>query len=656
MPFTPYLNTEEIESALEVMSHDHPDLAQLITLPNTTYEGRTCHAIRLSAGATPKRTGVLFIGGVHAREWGSSDILISFMENLVFAYTHNTGLTFEGKSYTATEIQRIMQTVDIYIFPNVNPDGKTYSQSGHDWRKNRRPLGSDIGIDVNRNYDFLWDANQYFDPSMYFGYLYSPSSQTYHGPTPFSEAESRNVRWLIDTCPNIAFFVDFHSYGQKIMYNWSHDEIQTSEMEQNFANAAYNGHRGIPGDDYSEFMFAFDRQKILAAASRMQNAIFAVRGKSYSAGQIFDQVGVSAGDSAGYTFGRHFLDPTKRKIYSFGIEWGNTFIPEPTEMEHIINDIGAALTEFCLFTAEPNLLIRDNLEDTGKEPSTGSFSASPDIIVKNNPVANPNLAFGNINSDPGSDPVEIGNTNYLYVRVHNTGGQAADATVRLYYAPLTTSVLPAAWVFIGETLVINIPAGGFKVSNAILWSNVPDPGTAGHFCLIAVCGNAYDPFPDTAMIDSTMDFIKFMQSSNNIAYRNILHKNTVPDNWLEIPFIMHSFPKLKEGYDLLIDGSKLPAGSEIQIRIGKTILKPEEVHLEKIIRSKLTEREEIFKLDGNTLGLIRNIRLSTSRATRLVLAVKLSSKAEKKKEYPVAIVQKFNSHEMGRITVILRSF
>ena len=42
-----YLNVDEVESALQGLAAAYPGTAELITLPNQTIEGRTCHALRI---------------------------------------------------------------------------------------------------------------------------------------------------------------------------------------------------------------------------------------------------------------------------------------------------------------------------------------------------------------------------------------------------------------------------------------------------------------------------------------------------------------------------------------------------------------------------------------------------------------------------------
>src|SRR6266516_174003 len=144
---------------------------------------------------------------------------------LLAAYANGTGLTFLGKSYTTVDVQSIVQNVDLFVYPDVNPDGKYYSQNTFAmWRRNRRPIPATgtIGTDVNRNYDVLCDYKHDLDPVMYHGNSLNGEVvvsdvrgvDIYHETAPFSEVESQNVRWLLDTYPQIRYFVDVHSFSQ----------------------------------------------------------------------------------------------------------------------------------------------------------------------------------------------------------------------------------------------------------------------------------------------------------------------------------------------------------------------------------------------------------------------------------------------------------
>jgi murein tripeptide amidase MpaA len=92
----------------------------------------------------------MFIGGVHAREWGTSDICMHFIRKLLVSYKSNSPLKYGNKIFTPEQIKTIVENIDIIVFPDVNPDGKAYSQKVNDpedpdtgeiegvwWRKNR---------------------------------------------------------------------------------------------------------------------------------------------------------------------------------------------------------------------------------------------------------------------------------------------------------------------------------------------------------------------------------------------------------------------------------------------------------------------------------------------------------------------------------------
>src|SRR5256885_11602243 len=124
-----YLNVDEVESALSALSAAFPDLCELFTLPDTTHEGRTSHAIRVAAGPLDDRPAMLFIGGQHAREWGSCEICINVAVDLIEAYEGSAGLAYGGQSFTADQIKLVMETSQLFLFPCVNPDGRNHSQT-----------------------------------------------------------------------------------------------------------------------------------------------------------------------------------------------------------------------------------------------------------------------------------------------------------------------------------------------------------------------------------------------------------------------------------------------------------------------------------------------------------------------------------------------
>ena len=158
---------------------------------------------------------------------------------------------------------------------------------------------------------------------------------------------------LFDSQPNVRYFVDLHSFSEKILYAWGDDDDQSTDPAMNFRNPAFNAQRGLAGDSlYKEYLPAADRAEILALAGAMHDAIAAVRGRDYGVEQSLDLY-PTAGTSDDYAYSRHFVDPAKAKVYAFTIEWGRDSNPTPfqpafPEMKEIIAEVTAGLLEFCL--------------------------------------------------------------------------------------------------------------------------------------------------------------------------------------------------------------------------------------------------------------------------------------------------------------------
>ena len=262
-----YLTAEEIEQAMVLGERNHAGYLERIALPHLTWEKRRCHAVRIGKGQGRKRTAICFIAGIHGREWGGPDILVYFAIRLLRAYRDRHGIRLGKKTFSATSIRRIVETKDVILFPQVNPDGRRFSMEKHPWwRKNRRPAPrgrgpKSIGVDLNRNFPILWRFDRHFAPGTVQSSRNPGDYETYVGPREASEPETRNVMWLLDRFPNIRFFIDLHSYGETLLYNWGSDENQSHDPEMCFMNEAYDGKRGLIHDDvYREHMPAADQK------------------------------------------------------------------------------------------------------------------------------------------------------------------------------------------------------------------------------------------------------------------------------------------------------------------------------------------------------------------------------------------------------------
>ncbi len=564
-----YLTADEVEAALINLQLIHPDLVTLLPLPFTTWEGRTSRAVRVRAGTKVNRVGVLFTGSIHAREWGGSDILLNLLVRLISAYRTNSALSFGSKSFSAAQVKVILENLDLFVFPDVNPDGKQFSQTtnpgsgssqGTWWRKNRNPNtatgGIAHGVDLNRNFDFLWGSG--------IGTSTSPSSFTYKGTAPFSEPEVRNIKHLFETFDQIQYYVDVHSHGQLILYNWGDDNNQNAITAQNFLNPAFNGQRGTPGDAlYREFIPTLDENTAINLAQRMKTALQMVRGKSYTVQQSVGLYPTSA-TSDDYAFGRHLVDALKNKVYAYTVEFGQEFVPPFAEMSNIINDVGAALTELC-WAANSEVCLRDTPLDVGAVPSTGAFWNSPDIWIRN------------VNDGGTVHQNTIrGRDNFIYVRVRNRGlAEATDVKVRIYLVTFagTEFVFPQSYVarnpagggtiagpgtyFIGQVQIPVLAAGATQTVN-LPWPAALIPPAAGfHPCLLA----------EVAPNDSRSSG-NHVWDSNNLAQKNLTIINARRGEWVEYSFqVGNAFSPAKAG-GLVLHKSRLPetAGAFLDVK------------------------------------------------------------------------------------------
>jgi carboxypeptidase T len=355
-----YLTVDEVEARLATLAEGNAGLVELIELPHRTWEGRTCHAVGIaSANGAEPRPGVYLLGGIHAREWGSPDILIALVEKLVGAYTNGDGLAFGGYEFPKRDVAGIVEGCTLYVLPQANPDGRNHSLTVDPmWRKNRRPPpqpgcdGPCCGVDLNRNFDFLWDFERRFAPAAAVSDSGNPCDyELYHGPEAASEPEVRNVIWLLEEHPDIGYFVDLHSYGELILYSWGDDEDQQRDPAMNFRNPDYDGKRGATGDVYGEYLDATDRTRAIELAEGMRRSIEAARGRRYTVQQAMDLY-PTAGTSDDYVYSRHLVDASLTKTISFTIEWGSAanetpFHPRYEKMATIIDEVGCGLVELC---------------------------------------------------------------------------------------------------------------------------------------------------------------------------------------------------------------------------------------------------------------------------------------------------------------------
>ncbi|KAI7778613.1 peptidase m14 [Diaporthe eres] len=332
------LNVGEISTAVQGLVKHYG--VSTLDLPHNTFEGATQFAAYVG-GSDKSKYHLYLTAGSHARERGGPDQLIYWISYLLAANATGSGLAYGNKTCTNAQVRSILDA-GIVFFPLVNPDGVTYDQAtGSLWRKNRNTksgTGNAAGVDINRNFDFLWDFQKYFDPSVNPAST-SPSAQTFRGTAPESEAEAKNLVSIYKEFPNIRWYMDIHSATGDILYPWGHDQGQSTDTSLNFLNPAYDRKRGVLGDSYKEYIPSTDDNNLRAVAAKSVVAMCAVGGRSYSSGP---GVGLypTCGGVDDYTFSRYWGVEGANKVYSFTLEFGypTNFYPTLQEFDENVLD------------------------------------------------------------------------------------------------------------------------------------------------------------------------------------------------------------------------------------------------------------------------------------------------------------------------------
>jgi hypothetical protein len=168
---------------------------------------------------------ILYTGLHHARE------LISVSQNIYYMW-------YLLENYNKDPmIKQMLDHTELYFVPVVNPDGLTYNIQGYDpfedaftrnHRKNMRDNDNDgtfdpetDGVDLNRNYGHEWGYDEEGSSSF-------EGSDTYRGPSPFSEPETQAIKFLCDN-HDFKMALNYHSYGNLLVHPWGYNSTSTPD-------------------------------------------------------------------------------------------------------------------------------------------------------------------------------------------------------------------------------------------------------------------------------------------------------------------------------------------------------------------------------------------------------------------------------------------
>ena len=304
--FGGFYTYDEMMNELDDMYYQYPSLiSQRIDLKDNNYnatphihethEGRFLQMVKISdnPNVDEDEPQILYTALHHAREPGSMQQLIFFMWYLLENYDSNDS------------IKQIIDNSELYFVPCVNPDGYIYNEisepsGGGMWRKNRR---DSHGVDNNRNYSYIDEnGNEVWNTS---GTSNNPNGSTYAGDEPFSEAENRAIRYLIES-KNFRLALNNHTYGNLLLYPYGYDYNQPTEDNEIY-----------------EFI-----SSELVSENNYDNIISA-------------DLYPAAGDSDDFMYGMLITEDnqTREKIFAMTPEIGSSFWPQASTIEGLCKEM-----------------------------------------------------------------------------------------------------------------------------------------------------------------------------------------------------------------------------------------------------------------------------------------------------------------------------
>ena len=269
-----YHTYAEVVADIKAVAAAHPDLVSLRSI-GTSYRGRALWLAKVSQDVTVDsgRPEVLYEGGTHGLEHMGVEMTIRLLHWLVDGYSSDAQVT------------SIVNTRTVWILFNLNPDGSEYDIANgafHSWRKNRQPIATTTGTDLNRNWRYHWGCCGLVSAN--------PASVYYRGAAPYSAPEVQALRAFIASRvvngrQMIRTAIDFHESGRFVL--WPYDYTTAN----------------VPAD-----MTAQDHSAIAALAKKMA----ALNG--YKAMQSSDMY-VDSGSLSDWLYGTY-------RVFAYTIEMG----------------------------------------------------------------------------------------------------------------------------------------------------------------------------------------------------------------------------------------------------------------------------------------------------------------------------------------------
>lgn len=241
--FSSYKSYKQLVAQMDELVEKYPDKAQRVSL-GQTHGGTDIWALKVSSNVTSESTkarpAVVVTGATHSREWATTLVPLGIAEETLANYD------------TDPAAKNRVDNGELWFVPVVTPDGYEFSRTENPWwRKNRapqtvdpcgKPISGSIGVDVNRNYyDGKPEHAHYYrsandspcstaDDSR--ATSDDPREDTYRGPSGGSEKEVQAMLNLQLNRGNVKGVIDYHSYGDMILYPWGNEQKQPENLQQ----------------------------------------------------------------------------------------------------------------------------------------------------------------------------------------------------------------------------------------------------------------------------------------------------------------------------------------------------------------------------------------------------------------------------------------
>jgi len=186
-----YPTYEAYEAMMFQFATDHPDKCEIITL-GTLSSGRKILIAHLNNGTANGKPKFLYTSTIHGDETTGWIMMLRLIDYLL-------------ENPNESEVQQVMNHLDLYICPNTNPDG-TYHGGNHTVDDATRENAN--GVDMNRNYP---------DP--------------HEGAHPDGKPYATETEWFMQLAQDVPFVMgaNYHGGSEVLNYPWDNSYTLTAD-------------------------------------------------------------------------------------------------------------------------------------------------------------------------------------------------------------------------------------------------------------------------------------------------------------------------------------------------------------------------------------------------------------------------------------------